>query len=259
MKKAFSLIELSITVMVIGILIAFVSGGRVLINNSLIHKQITQFLEFKRATQTFETTYDAIPGDFGQATSYFTGDNIVDGNQNGFINGADGARRYDDRGVSGEKIHLFRHLSLAGLLREDYKANNLEKGVDIPVTILNSQGGILSASYLRPNVFGTDANRGTYTTSEIGGMHIYLVIAFDLDGSRPAGTSANKLSAGTDKRIFNGKDLYAIDLKIDDGLPATGDLMAFKTGCTDDDYIEYNLNNDIDQCYAMYRLKNLRP
>lgn len=82
---------------------------------------------------------------------------------------------------------------------------------------------------------------------------------YDNDEDQPIGTSANDLSERVDERIFNGKDLYAIDKKIDDGSPATGDLLAFRVGCSNSAYTAYDLSNPIDQCYAMYKLKDLRP
>ncbi|MBT4922250.1 MAG: prepilin-type N-terminal cleavage/methylation domain-containing protein [Rickettsiales bacterium] len=257
MKKAFSLTEIAIAITIIGLLTAGVTGGQSLLKQAKIINQVDQFLEFKRAIGLFDLTYNAIPGDFNQATSYFTGSNIVNGNQNGYINGTDGARRYEDRAVNGEKIHFFRHLSLAGFITKDYDATTLNKGTGIPATILNKNAGIIAASYLRPSPFGGDDYSGTYTTEEIGGLHIYLVMAYDIDASIPVsvGTKSNNLWARTDKRIFNGKDLYAIDKKIDNGLPYNGDLMGFRTGCTDSAYTAYDLSNDVDQCYAMYKLK----
>jgi len=60
---AFSLVELSIVLIIIGLLAAGVSGGSKLIHNAKLRTVITDVEEYKTAFQTFFLTYDEYPVD----------------------------------------------------------------------------------------------------------------------------------------------------------------------------------------------------
>ena len=61
---AFSLIELSIVLIIIGLLIAGITGGASLIESVKIQSLINELTTYKQALYTFKSMKDRLPGDF---------------------------------------------------------------------------------------------------------------------------------------------------------------------------------------------------
>ena len=62
-RSGFTLVELSIVLVIIGLIAGGVLVGRDLIEAAAIRQQITQVERFKTAVQTFRTKYNGLPGD----------------------------------------------------------------------------------------------------------------------------------------------------------------------------------------------------
>ena len=71
MKKGFSIVELSIVLVIIGLLIGAVLAGKELIRQSKIQSVIKEANLYKTAIATFYLKYDALPGDMPNAVSYW--------------------------------------------------------------------------------------------------------------------------------------------------------------------------------------------
>jgi len=63
MKRGFSLVELSIVLIIIGLLVAGVSTGSKLIHSAKLRTIITDMQEYQTGLKTFKLTYDELPGD----------------------------------------------------------------------------------------------------------------------------------------------------------------------------------------------------
>ena len=70
-KSGFTLVELAIVIVVIGLLVGGVLQGQELIKQANIRSQIAQFEDINRATFTFRAKYNALPGDMNNATSFW--------------------------------------------------------------------------------------------------------------------------------------------------------------------------------------------
>lgn len=105
-QEGFSLIELAIALIVIGIILGGILKGHELIENARLKKTISQITHYQMAIATFMDQYEALPGDFAFATSTF-GVQARDGNQNGVVEG---------RGLAhqGEALEFWQHLAFAG-------------------------------------------------------------------------------------------------------------------------------------------------
>lgn len=63
MTKGFTLVELSIVLVIIGLLVGGIMIGKSLIGSSEIRAQISQIETFKTAANSFKLKYGALPGD----------------------------------------------------------------------------------------------------------------------------------------------------------------------------------------------------
>lgn len=107
-NSGFSLVELAIVLIVIGLIIGGVLKGRELIESARLKSVLTQLNEYRVATGTFMDMFDALPGDFAGAKEYI-GENLVSGKGNGKIDGK-GLERDSEAG------QFWAHLAGAGLI-----------------------------------------------------------------------------------------------------------------------------------------------
>ncbi len=85
--KAFSLIEMSIVLVVIGIIAGAVFKGQELLESAKLRSVTQDFQHYALSVSVYQETYQALPGDDPKATSYFA--NTQDGDGNGQIGEAE--------------------------------------------------------------------------------------------------------------------------------------------------------------------------
>lgn len=105
-QEGFSLIELAIALIVIGIILGGILKGHELIENARLKKTMSQITHYQMAVAAFVDQYEALPGDFGAATATF-GSQVRNGNQNGVVDGKGLAHQ-------GEALEFWNHLACAG-------------------------------------------------------------------------------------------------------------------------------------------------
>lgn len=99
--KAFSLIEMSIVLVVIGLVAGAVFKGRELLENAKIRSIASDFQQYDMAVNNYQETYQALPGDDPRASAHFSGTDSGDGNGQ----------------ISGKEADLFwQHLHKATLI-----------------------------------------------------------------------------------------------------------------------------------------------
>lgn len=102
----FTLVELSIALIIIGLLVGAVLQGREMLGRARLDATVGQIEAIRAAVDSFRQSYGTLPGDDPQALSHF-GAGINNGNGDGTING---------NGANDESLAAWRHLSRAGLL-----------------------------------------------------------------------------------------------------------------------------------------------
>jgi len=128
-QSAFTLVELSIVLVILGLLVGGVLTGQSLIRAAELRTVTTQYNNYVPAVQTFRSKYFALPGDMPNATSFWgaaavgaacqttagSGTQTCDGDANGLINTATNSLEY---------FRAWQQLASAGLIEGNYDGIN---------------------------------------------------------------------------------------------------------------------------------------
>jgi len=186
-QQGFTLIEIAIVLVIIGLLLGGVLKGQELISNARVRNIISQQDGIKAAYFGFQDRYRGIPGDYpdnlaqqnipGMTSAQCAAGIKCGGNQNGLID------------TTTEPIIAWLHLSKAGFITGSYDT----AGTETSATVANSP----------TNPFG-------------GFMQLIYDAAY-----HPSGTNPKITNIKTGKNIPS-TILAEVDRKIDDGSPITG-------------------------------------
>ena len=110
-QSGFTLIELAIVLVIIGLLLGGVLKGQELINSAKVKNMATDFRNIPVYIYGYQDKYRALPGDDGSATTHVTasGATVVNGNGNGQLEG-----RWNTATVSDETHKFWQHVRLGG-------------------------------------------------------------------------------------------------------------------------------------------------
>lgn len=263
-KSGFSLVELSIVLVILGLLVGGVLSGQSLIRAAELRAVSTEYARYTTAAQTFRDKYFSIPGDFRDATRFWqrmNGNADCVTNSSATTNSAgacdgngDGNVLWDNSGGAAavNEMHQFwRHLALAGLIEGTYSGT--------------ASGGTNSASV----VPGTNSPRSKLSNAGWGtggGGNCGSNLCFYFATAGFASIYGNYFVLGAKQAdntplvaVLKPEEAWNIDTKSDDGRPATGKIMPLWQGgisCTTSTSLTdtsgtYNLSNSTNLC-AMY-------
>jgi len=109
-QTGFTLVEIAIVLVIIGLILGGVLKGQVLIDNAKYKNFVKQVESYRAAVYTFQDTYRALPGDIGVITAL---DGATAGDGNGVIDGAE--CNIDEE----ESCKVWSHLRYAGIIAGD--------------------------------------------------------------------------------------------------------------------------------------------
>ncbi|GBE00504.1 hypothetical protein BMS3Abin07_02555 [bacterium BMS3Abin07] len=115
-NKGFTLVEMAIVLVIIGIILAGVLKGEELINNAKMKRTYSLYRETMAAYYTYLDKYQRFPGDDNTVATRTGWVASVDGNNNGRI---DGGVRFNCTGAEAageESCNALRHLRLANII-----------------------------------------------------------------------------------------------------------------------------------------------
>jgi prepilin-type N-terminal cleavage/methylation domain-containing protein len=197
-KVGFTLVELSIVIVIIGLLIGGVLVGQNLIESAKLNAQVKQFQQYDIATRNFIQKYNQWPGD----STYFphNPDPIYQiGNGNGYIN--DHSGNIPPNALLDEPSQYFSHLYVSGSIQEPHA----------PTYRIGS--GAMPEVKLAPK-------RGMTVTMNSQGILFYFVGIYQIIGN------AMSFMQMSPSGIMSATTAMAIDAKMDDGLPRVGNIVA---------------------------------
>lgn len=210
MKKTsgFTLIELAIVLVIIGLLLGGVLKGQELINSAKVKNLAADFKNVQVYVYAYQDKYRALPGDDASAKTHLGDDSTVNGDGDGVIEGV-----WNSDTIGDESIRFWQHVRLAGfapgqtaLATADTAASFVPK---------NAEGG-------RIGVQSSSVSTGIpITPTKVSNGYVIC-------------------SAG-----ILGKFAKQIDLTLDDGETSTGSLRAFKA--VSDGWVLTNVVVDSDQ------------
>ncbi len=212
MQRGFSLVELSIVLVILGLLTGGILAGQSLIRAAEVRKYSTQAANYMTAVHTFRDKYFALPGDMANATSFWGRDNTAGtmcaaqpgtALATGTCNG-NGAGTISEVGI--EIAAAWRHLSLAGLIEGNYDGHYTvpqQPGVNAPATPNGAPWAMFAEGSTL--IYGQAINQRTaLMTQSSGGVH-----------------------------AFRPEEMWNLDTKMDDGVMSTGAVISLGTGCGD--------------------------
>ncbi|MDE3016874.1 MAG: type II secretion system protein [Pseudomonadota bacterium] len=248
-QSGFTLIEMSIVLAIIGLVIGGIVAGQSLVRAAQIRDMIGEFDSYVKAIKEFQDKYHALPGDMNNATIFWA--NTANGDGNGEIGTSSNTGTPTDTpgglANSGEWFLAWQHLSDAGFVQGSFTgtygaggASEAVIGTNVPASRLSGGGWTLNY-YLN-----TSGNVGLWS-DQYGHLLNF------------GGSVAKNYTIGG---ILRPDEALSIDQKIDDGMPGTGSIRAWRTSvlpkCTATDTSQtaqiYNIGDSNPDCALVFLL-----
>ena len=201
-NKAFSVLELSITLAIISLIIAAIVAGQSIVRQQELSQVITDISTITSAYKQFKDVYsNSLPGDYYNATGKFGSTATDNGNGNGYLatSVAVSGTVCAVTGNANEELMFWQHLQLAGLISGSYDCKT------------TGAGGLMA------------------TRMKYGFYQAHKSIAATGAATKRLNIQVSKSDGGG---LFSTFDASKIDNKFDDGMPtiATAKTIAASDG-----------------------------
>lgn len=239
-KRGFTIVELSVVLVIIGLLVAGIAAGSSMIHQAELRSVINDLQNFQTAYSNFVSFYKGPPGDISSASTYWADGvcgspaTICDGNDNGTIDSS-----------GGEFFAAPKELSLAGMIN-----------AGIPV-VTNS------TTFAPENFPVSKLNASSYIFVSFNGSGLATIFG---NGNLVLAENLANNNGGT---VLSSIDAFTIDQKIDDGTISngnfygalTGSFLAYgKSDCITPSFPDltqttYNTTTTTISCFPLFKLK----
>lgn len=235
-EQGVTLVELSVVLIIIGLLMGGVVAAKNLIRAAELRQVMVELDGYKGAIKVFRDRYRALPGDMQDATRVWgaypycnlsagtpAAEGVCNGNGDGRVGQLNWTSAYPSCSRSAQSVQsqveayqFWRHLQMAGLITGEYTGHvgsflAWEAGVNTP----DSQMG-KGFTWTPMDAYNCDQR-----VWDEGGQGQALRFG--------AADSANIASAS---ETFQPEEAYSIDSKVDDGFPGMGNVRAVYSDLT---------------------------
>ncbi len=253
-QSGFSLVELSIVLVILGLLTGGILAGQSLIRAAELRSVSAQLQQNMTLFYSFRDKYFALPGDMTNATAFWgeagtgsysgacPGTNADPSTDTGTCDG-NGDGRLAPSTNSVEQFRAWQHLANAGMIEGSYT------GVQGPAGNIDGDAG--------DNVPRGKLSNSGFSVDYIPSLHASYY---------PALTAKNIMRFGADApssnnnppvgQIFTSEEAWNIDTKLDDGRPGYGKVIVNNnSNCattTTDSTAEYALSVNVVSCHLAF-------
>lgn len=223
--SAFSLVELSIVLVILGLLTGGILSGQSLLRAAELRSVNADAQRYVAATYAFRDKYFTLPGDLSTATKFWgdnnsvCADNAIPNGTPGVCNGSgDGNINYFVTAAAGAPAETFQawlHMAYAGMVEGNFtglagpsSANHGVINSNVPgARLKNGAWGFISYDSLNPSTADTNMFNGIIygNTLQLGSIN---------------GTG------GPGGKLLKPEEAWNIDTKMDDGHPVRGKVVA---------------------------------
>lgn len=196
----FSLVELSIVLVILGLLVGGVLSGRSLIRAAEIRSIVTEYETWQTAVNSYKLRFRQLPGDMNNATSFWAGTTNGNGDGRVFFHPL-------------PEIFLFwQHMALAGVIPGKFT------GVSGP--------GSNEHVFIGENVPPSKVSGAGWSLAYISPAEVYAPQFFNIEYKHSYQYGGPIPDYETQAPIITPAEAWSIDSKIDDGKPAQGFIIA---------------------------------
>ncbi len=199
-QSGFTLIEIAIVLVIIGLLLGGVLKGQELINSAKVKNLANDFKNIPVYIYGYQDKFKALPGDDALATTHLTGATACTTGTTTTCNPGSGIidGNWNDKTIASESYLFWQHVRLAGFA----------PGSTDPATT--------TGDYIPKNAVGGSIG---VTNSLVANSPIYTAGGAQIKGTYVVCSDG-----------IAGKFAKQLDLTLDDGNPATGSLMIGAAG-----------------------------
>lgn len=255
-EKGFSLVELAISIIVIGVLIAGVVKGQEIIESARATNTISQVRAFTTAISSFQSAYGSYPGDLRDVALLDCGTLCVGGNgDNRIVIGGSATQTGTTNpawtlaaSANDEAVQFWKHLAVAEMVSDVNVGATVTTTSDFGIG-LTHPGSRLGGAY--DVLFDTNFQPDSVTTGVQGHF-------LRLSNGAIFGTSHS--SGDPWEHTIKPALAFIVDRKMDDGYPYTGSVFAAGDDCVSGDTLtaEYDRAEPEESCVMFFKFGGRR-
>lgn len=259
MRNGFTLIEMAVVIIIIALIAGGIFTARGMVRTAEVQSIITEVDRYNSAMQIFVERYGQMPGDFTEAETHWGTDGeggcpattfntnrkqaTCNGDGDGQIGGTVATR--------GEWFRAWQHLANAGVVEGLYSGTGGYTTINNAAPFIMPKSGFGTGAYMPRylEMAAASSENFAYTKSR----HVFELGTPNANCSGGADLSNCLSNTG----FIRGEDAAVIDIKLDDGRPGSGKVMARPLGAvltpnctttTDAATAIYNANSDENAC-----------